>query len=180
MHYLTGFIELLVKILRIFWFIVSFYIMYASTYGWIKMNILHRLRAFYTAFSFGQLWKASEPIDSRIWLLIAAFFFRSRDRSGSSFFYCCWAVRELSSPPSEQFALKIHRHPRFDRALWDSDSSETDNTTLLVAASFCLLSRARPSKRGKILERKCRCIGRSDVTESTVTTRSPFCGYNTT
>jgi len=31
--------ELLVKILCIFWFIVSFYIMYASTYGWIKVNI---------------------------------------------------------------------------------------------------------------------------------------------
>jgi len=31
-------IELLVKILCIFWFIVSFYIMYA-TYGWMKMNI---------------------------------------------------------------------------------------------------------------------------------------------
>jgi len=32
------YIELLVKILCIFWFVVSFYIMYASTYGWIKMN----------------------------------------------------------------------------------------------------------------------------------------------
>jgi len=36
-HYLTDLllvkIELLVKILCIFWFIVSFYIMYASTYG---------------------------------------------------------------------------------------------------------------------------------------------------
>jgi len=36
-HYLTDFllvkIELLVKILCMFWFIVSFYIMYASTYG---------------------------------------------------------------------------------------------------------------------------------------------------
>ena len=31
--------ELSVKILCIFWFIVSFYIMYASTYGWIKTNI---------------------------------------------------------------------------------------------------------------------------------------------
>ena len=42
-HYLTDLLlvktELLVKILCIFWFIVSFYIMYASTYGWIKMNI---------------------------------------------------------------------------------------------------------------------------------------------
>ena len=42
-HYLTDLllvkIELLVEILCIFWFIVSFYIMYASTYGWIKMNI---------------------------------------------------------------------------------------------------------------------------------------------
>ena len=36
-HYLTDLllvkIELLVEILCIFWFIVSFYIMYASTYG---------------------------------------------------------------------------------------------------------------------------------------------------
>ena len=33
------YIELLVKILCISWFIVSYYIMYASTYRWIKMNI---------------------------------------------------------------------------------------------------------------------------------------------
>ena len=39
-------IELLVKILCIFWFIASFYIMYASTYGWIKMNIFAFTRSF--------------------------------------------------------------------------------------------------------------------------------------
>jgi len=42
-HYITDLllvkIELLVKILCIFWFIVSFYIVYASTIGLIKMNI---------------------------------------------------------------------------------------------------------------------------------------------
>jgi len=32
------YIELSVKILWIFWFIVSVYIMYVSTYGWIKMK----------------------------------------------------------------------------------------------------------------------------------------------
>ena len=155
--------------------------MYASTYGWIKMNILHRLRAFYTAFSFGQLWKASEPIDSRIWLLIAEFFFRIRDRSGSSFFLLLLsrsrikltsvrAVRIKNSPASavrpSALGFRLERNRRYD---------VTRRRELLFT-----FARARPSKRGKILKRQCRCIGRSDVTESTVTTRSPFCGYNTT
>ena len=30
-----------------------------------------------------------------------------------------------------------------------------------------------------ILQSRLQCRGRSDVTESKVTTRSPFCGYNT-